>query len=378
MKKTSQHKYTAALLLPLFLFLSGCSRIGEKASSIGIVYAIMAVCSFLLLLGYCFLVHKKDAWFLLLFASVLVVNIGYYCLSISKTLEEALLANRIAYLGSVVLPLSMLMIILGVVGMRCKKWMQGALILLSLLVFLVAASPGYLDIYYKEVSLEFVNGVTMLKKVYGPWHALNLVYLLFHFTTMIIVIAYAALKKRTRSFFHVLILAAAVLVNIGIWLLEQYVKLDFEFLSVSYIISELFLLGLSLLMQEEKQYEQTAELQEAAEALTVQMSAAESSVQEVLPAEEPLVQREEILPEAAEAELKRRLSRFSSSIATLTQTERTIYELYLAGKGTKDILAELNIKENTLKYHNKNIYSKLEVSSRKQMMELARELNAPK
>ncbi len=374
MKRTSQHKYAVLLLLPLFLFLSGCSRIGEKAGSIGIVYAIMAVCSFLLLLGYCFLVRKKDAWFLLLFASVLVVNIGYYCLSTSKTLEEALLANRIAYLGSVVLPLSMLMIILGVVGLRCKKWMQGVLILFSLLVFLVAASPGYLDIYYKEVSLEFVNGVTVLDKVYGSWHTLNLVYLLFHFMTMIIVIAYAALKKRTRSFFHVLILAAAVLVNIGIWLLEQCVKLDFEFLSVSYIISELFLLGLSLLMQEEKQQEQAAELQEAAEALIEEASAAESPSQVVVPVQEPSLQQEE----AAEAELKRRLSRFSASIATLTQTERTIYELYLAGKGTKDILAELNIKENTLKYHNKNIYSKLEVSSRKQLMELARELHMQK
>ncbi len=372
-------RYIAALLLMLLLLpLSGCSGIGEKDQSVSMVYAVMAICSFLLLLAYCFFIRKKDAWFLLLFASVMVVNIGYFCIATSKTLEEALLANRIAYLGSVVLPLSMLMIILGVVELHCKKWMQGALILLSLLVFLVAASPGYLDIYYKEVSLEFVNGVAVLKKVYGPWHALNLCYLLFHFISMLTVIVYTEAKKRTRSFSHVLILLAAVLVNIGIWLLEQCVKLDFEFLSVSYIISELFLLGLSLLMQEEKQYEQTVELQEAAEALTVQMSATESSVQEVLPAEEPLVQRGEILPEAAEAELMCRLSRFSASIATLTQTERTIYELYLAGKGTKDILAELNIKENTLKYHNKNIYSKLEVSSRKQMMELARELNAPK
>ena len=46
-------------------------------------------------------------------------------------------------------------------------------------------------------------------------------------------------------------------------------------------------------------------------------------------------------------------------------------DLYLAGKSTKEIMAELNIKENTLKYHNKNIYSKLGVSSRKQLVSLA-------
>jgi len=36
----------------------------------------------------------------------------------------------------------------------------------------------------------------------------------------------------------------------------------------------------------------------------------------------------------------------------------------------------LNIKENTLKYHNKNLYGKLGVSSRKQLLERAASLNS--
>ena len=57
----------------------------------------------------------------------------------------------------------------------------------------------------------------------------------------------------------------------------------------------------------------------------------------------------------------------------LTYTERLIYDLYLQGKSTKEVLQEMNIKENTLKYHNKNIYGKLGVSSRKQLLETARQ-----
>ena len=34
-------------------------------------------------------------------------------------------------------------------------------------------------------------------------------------------------------------------------------------------------------------------------------------------------------------------------------------------------MAELNITENTVKYHNKNIYSKLGVTSRKQLLLIA-------
>ena len=49
-----------------------------------------------------------------------------------------------------------------------------------------------------------------------------------------------------------------------------------------------------------------------------------------------------------------------------------IYTFYIEGKTTKEIREKLNITENTLKYHNKNIYSKLGVCSRKELVEVAK------
>lgn len=62
---------------------------------------------------------------------------------------------------------------------------------------------------------------------------------------------------------------------------------------------------------------------------------------------------------------------FISNLSTLTPAESKIYELYLEGKKAKEITSILNITENTLKYHNKNIYSKLGISSRKQLLRYA-------
>ncbi len=59
---------------------------------------------------------------------------------------------------------------------------------------------------------------------------------------------------------------------------------------------------------------------------------------------------------------------FLSHLHTLTPKEREIFNLYLEGKSAKEILAIVNINENTLKYHNRNIYSKLGVSSRKELL----------
>ena len=62
---------------------------------------------------------------------------------------------------------------------------------------------------------------------------------------------------------------------------------------------------------------------------------------------------------------------FICNLNTLTPTEYRIYELYPAGKNAKQITEMLGITENTLKYHNKNIYSKLGISSRKQLLRFA-------
>ncbi len=62
---------------------------------------------------------------------------------------------------------------------------------------------------------------------------------------------------------------------------------------------------------------------------------------------------------------------FLVHIHNLTPTERRIFDLYVSGKHAKEIMEIMNIKENTLKYHNKNIYSKLGVSSKKELLRYA-------
>ena len=109
--------------LPVMLLLSGCASVGSKAASASVIYGVAALISLLLLVVYCCAEKKKDVWYLLLFSSVLVVNIGYFSLGTSHSLDEALLANRLTYLGSILLPLSMYMIILHVTNISYKKWL---------------------------------------------------------------------------------------------------------------------------------------------------------------------------------------------------------------------------------------------------------------
>ncbi len=343
-------KYVSALIILLFS-LTGCTS-GSKTVSMSIIYGITVAFSFIILIGYLFLVKNKHPGFVLLFSCILVVNMGYLLLAISDTLQYALWANRISYLGSVFLMPTMFMSVLNVCKIKFTKWLPVTLSVIGLAMFLIAASPGILDIYYKEVSLEIVNGVAVLNKVYGPLHITYLFYLFGYFIAMISAVAYSIIKKKIESTIHCIILVSAVFVNIGVWLMEQFIKLDIEVLSISYIISELFLLALYLILQESEKL----------------LNAANSA--HIPESNENTAENEHSTKEFIEL-----CKYFEQSIPTLTHTEKMIYDFYLEGKSTKEIMAQLDITENTLKYHNKNIYSKLGVSSRKKLLEIARAIN---
>ncbi len=343
----------------ILLSFSGCSTSGEKTASLVGVYIATAVISFGLLLGYFLVIKKRELWFVLLFSCVFIVNVGYLCLAVSDTLETALMANRVSYLGSVFLPMAMLMIIAKAIKLKFNKALPYLLFVVGILVFLVAASPGYLDLYYKEVSLQVINGVSVLNKVYGPWHITYYIYLFAYFAAMVGIIIKTSVKKLVASSSQGIALTLAVMVNIGVWFLEQFVDFGFELLSFSYIISELFLLGLNFLMQDE-------EKRNALLTSNTEIDSLESNIEV----------KETVVAENNEDAEKIEL--FNKGILSLTATEKMIFDLYLEGNGTKDVLAKMNIKENTLKYHNKNIYGKLGVSSRKQLLEIANKIKVNK
>lgn len=162
---------------------------------------------------------------------------------------------------------------------------------------------------------------------------------------MVAVIVRASVKKAIGSTSHAVVIAIAVFVNIGVWFIEQISDIGFEFLSISYIISELFLLGVHLVANENHHLRE--QIKQKEEALIATKT-------------EKAVRVNDISPEQTEI--------FAQGIKALTPTEKAVCKAYIEGKTTKEIMAELNIKENTLKFHNKNLYGKLGVSSRKQLI----------
>ena len=184
-----------------------------------VAYGIIFVLSLLLPVGYCLFVRNKQSepWLFILFLSVCVVNLGYLLLSLSKTVEFALTANKITYFGQVLVPFCMFMIISGLCGFSFKKRTKYLLIAAAIVMFSMVLTTGHLDWYYRSVELVEADGAAKLIKEYGFLHPTNLIYVLAYFVAMLVVIGISLKKHKGRSQKLVGLMLAVFIGNIGMW-----------------------------------------------------------------------------------------------------------------------------------------------------------------
>lgn len=317
-----------------------------------IFYGVVCLLSLILLIAYFFVDKKQNKWLMLLFISVAICNIGYFMLSVSSNLTFALISNSIAYVGNIFLPFFMLMLILDVCKIKHNKVLTYSLLAIGVIMLFIATSGGYLPIYYKEVSLELVNGGARLVKEYGVLHNLYYVYLFGYMLSMIVIIIYAIAKKKIKSKMHAIFLSVIVLGNILVWLIEQFVEHQFEFLCLSYIVNEMLLLLLYGILRE---YEKK---------MNAQLQNGTSS------ADLSLIDFNDKFSEEQIAIIFERWKKINN----LTKREREVLKHILLGEKRKDIAVKLYISDSTVKNIITNILSKLEVDNREELYKIAKKI----
>jgi DNA-binding CsgD family transcriptional regulator len=312
-------------------------------------YGVIFLLSLVLLPLYFLCVRKKqrEPWLLGLFVCVCVVNLGYTLIAFSGTVEFALLANKIAYLGQVFMPLCMFMMIWRLCGYQYKKWMTGALIGVAVVMLAIVCTTGYLDWYYVSAEIEFVAGAAVLRKEYGVLHPTNLIYVIAYFLAMIVVVCLSLAQRKGAAQKHACIMLAIVLGNIGLWCIQKVIPWEFELLSAIYLISALAFLFLWLMLQDYVH---------------------KKDIPKYTPAEE-----KQLGMDIVTMPMQQKLGKVLLCVRVgeaISHREHEILELILDNKRRREIAQHLCLSENTVKTYTRTLYSKLGVSSREELYAL--------
>ncbi len=209
-------------------------------------YDILLVLSALLSGAYLFMWRRHfDVRITLIFALIPVICLGYALRAHSTVQAEALLANKIIYLGACYLQLIILLAIFALCDIRlgwAGRILKALAFAVSTVVFVYVLNPMQTGDFYTHTELENWNGLALLHKEYGWMHTVFQGMVLFYYAVSIGVIVYSLIRKNQISrkilglLFFPEVLAVVAFFAKGITGLVELTPLTYVTAQVTYLV----------------------------------------------------------------------------------------------------------------------------------------------
>ena len=217
-----------------------------------VIYYLIAMCVFSGInacLLSCFYRRPLNSFFTAFFFSIVLADFGHLFLALSTTIEGAIVANKVCYLGSCFLPLLLFLLICRLCSFNIPKWVKLMLFAYSTLVFALSCTVGFSDIFYESVRYVVLNGFGSYMPTYGPGHILWNILLYSYVIANIVVIVLAERQKRNVSYRTLFAIATLAFFSIGLFIVARYMENDTLLMPLVYLVDELVLLYICALVK---------------------------------------------------------------------------------------------------------------------------------
>ena len=179
--------------------------------------------------------EQKNTYHTLLFMTVFFVNLSYFCVSVSHSTQEALLATKFTYFSGTFLTLFMLKCIMQICNIKTKHIWFIPLILIDTEVMISVLFTDVTHWHYRWVYLTEDNGIKYLVKGYGPHHKFYIVVLIINMLLPLAVNIWAFMHKKQVSWLYAFWLGIAETGTIFFYFFERAINLKIELLPYTYI-----------------------------------------------------------------------------------------------------------------------------------------------
>ncbi|MCI6919715.1 MAG: response regulator [Lachnospiraceae bacterium] len=208
---------------------------------VALYFAAFAFSVLLLILTLAATSQYRGNYHVLSTMTTAVVNFGYWQLAMSHNLEEALLANRIAYLDGTFLTLFIFLAVAQFCRIRIPTWMITAMSIGGFVVLGLAYTGGYSTIYYSSVSIVRRHGVTFLVTQDGPAHILYTCLIVVYAVIDLGVMVYAFRNKNKVSYINTFFLLATELFCMAVYAIESFTVCEIQLLPFAYVLNMVLL-----------------------------------------------------------------------------------------------------------------------------------------
>ena len=177
---------------------------------------------------------------ILISVCVMISNTGYFLLSCSRNLQEALLSNTLAYVGGIFLPLLIVYILIDFSDSKVPTWFSVAIVLINVIVFMSVMLTDRLPYFYS--ALRFVPGTpSRLIKEPGQIYYIRYIILAVEVGLAAFFTILTYLGKRSASFRLMVTYAGSLFGVMLVYLASRLFELNVEIIPFFYLFCTLVL-----------------------------------------------------------------------------------------------------------------------------------------
>ena len=209
-----------------------------------IFYDFYFVASVILAGVYVYKWHKHfSVYFNLIFFLIPINNLGYVWMAHAKSLREAMLANKILYIGGCFNMLFIALAIFVLCQITISNWLRLGMFILSLSIYALSLTIGISPVFYKSVDFVIEDGVGRLtNKVYGWGHTLFYIMIISYFILTFCALVYCVKKKKQVSRKILRMLFVSESISVVFFFGGRFITDKIDFLPLSYVLAEIIYL----------------------------------------------------------------------------------------------------------------------------------------
>ncbi|MBR1860648.1 MAG: HD domain-containing protein [Lachnospiraceae bacterium] len=206
-------------------------------------YNIMLDLSLILTIVYIFMWQRHfNVHFTLIFAFIPIANMGYLLMSMARTVQDVYSSTKVLYIGGCFLTMFIMMCVLDQCKIRIVRPIRIAVFIFTIIVYSSILTVGNFPVFYRNVSIEMIDGKVLVHKVYGPMHTVFFVMVGAYFLVSLLALIYAFFKKNDVSNKTIFLLFFPELVCVLIYSTERFFDGRIELMPLAYVFSQVMYL----------------------------------------------------------------------------------------------------------------------------------------
>ena len=171
---------------------------------------------------------------ILISVCIMLSNIGYFILSCSRNLHEAVLANSLCYLGGVFLPLLIVYVLIDCSGSSIPTWFSVSILAINIVIFLSTLLTDRLPFFY--TAIKFVPGdpVQLIKEP-GTIYYIRYIVLAVELGLAAFFTILTYLGRRSASFRIMMIYAGSLFGVLLVYLARRIFNMRYDLIPFFYL-----------------------------------------------------------------------------------------------------------------------------------------------